>query len=236
MIERRKFATQNQHAYEVLRRWIITRKLVPGERIVIDKVAADLDMSNIPVRDALRELAAEHLVMRVGGRGWAVTSLSPEEMEAACAIRQGLEIEAARRCALKATPQDIERLREIAERSDALMTQHRRDEAEEPDWAFHLEVARIAAGPKLRSELNAWLFVLLEPLAMPAGFGDGDATHGHVKVADAIATGDPDLAERVMRRHVSASEEVIAKGLLQQRAGSGADAKALPAQANNATR
>lgn len=221
MIERRKFATQNQHAYEVLRRRIITRKLVPGERIVIDKVAADLGMSNIPVRDALRELAAEHLVMRVGGRSWAVTSLSPEDMEAACAIRQGLEVEAARRSAVKASSEDIAHLRAIAERVDELMTQHKRDEAEEPDWDFHLEVARIAAGPKLRSELNAWLFVLLEPVVAPGEFGCPEATLGHVAVADAIATGDPDVAERAMRQHINASEEILAREWQQEQQKAG---------------
>jgi len=204
MIESRKFATQSQHAYEMVRKWIITRKLSPGERIIIDDVAAKLGMSNIPVRDALRELAAEHLVTRAGRRGWAVMSFSEEDIETACMIREALDVEAARRCALKATPEDIKALREIADRVDALMGEGRRDVAEEPEWEFHLEVARLAGGPKLSEQLQSWMTVQLMSVSFTI-----ERVHMHREIVEAIATGDPDLAGCVMRRHVGTTEALM---------------------------
>lgn len=204
MFERRKFATQSQYAYEMVRKWIITRKLLPGERIIIDDVAGELGMSNIPVRDALRELAAEHLVTRANRRGWAVMSFSEEDIEGACIIREALAVEAARRCALKATAEDIEVLREIADRVDALMGEGRRDAAEEPEWEFHLEVARLAGGPKLSEQLQSWMTVQLMSMSFTI-----EGVHMHREIVDAIARGDPDPAQQVMRRHVQSSETVI---------------------------
>lgn len=51
-----------QHAYATIRERIESREYSPGYRLVLSRIAADLDMSVVPVREALRQLEAEDLV------------------------------------------------------------------------------------------------------------------------------------------------------------------------------
>lgn len=198
-MRRRKFATQSQHAYEALRERIITRQLVPGEDIVMERVAAELGMSPIPLRDALGELAAENLVTRVPGKGWSVAELSHEEFAEASIVRLAMEIESVRRCALKVMPDDIRSLREMAHEVDEVATEHGGDAIRGLEREFHLRIAEIGGCGLLRDQLEQWLIVMV---VGEVGVPPAEQEHLHSELVDAIATGDPDAAEREMRRHV----------------------------------
>jgi DNA-binding GntR family transcriptional regulator len=65
---------------EVLRQAIGTGRLVPGERLVEKHIAAELGTSRAPVRDALRELVHEGLVLHTPYRGSSVLGVSEEEV------------------------------------------------------------------------------------------------------------------------------------------------------------
>lgn len=54
--------SKQQKAYRVIKARIIERVFVPGQRIVIDQLAKELDSSSIPVREAIRQLESERLV------------------------------------------------------------------------------------------------------------------------------------------------------------------------------
>lgn len=54
---------KQQKVYRILKGRIIEREYVPGQRIVIDQIAKELETSSIPVREAIRQLEAERLVV-----------------------------------------------------------------------------------------------------------------------------------------------------------------------------
>ena len=206
MPRRRRFHTQAGHAYETLRKWILDGQLQPGEKLVLRRVAGEIGVSTIPVRDALLQLANERLVTGGDGRGWAVVRLTADEVAQLYILRTALEVESARRCAMAAGPGDIERLRRYAERIDALMAENRPEDARGLEWVFHEAVAEIGACPIVREEIERSLVVLLTRM----DFDPAKASQ-HVPIVEAIATGDPDAAERAMRRHCGGAATQFAR-------------------------
>lgn len=76
---------------DVLADRILTGQLKPGDRIKQDELAADLDISRIPVRDALRILETRGLVSLKANSGARVSSLSPKDMEMSYQIRETVD-------------------------------------------------------------------------------------------------------------------------------------------------
>lgn len=81
-----------QEIYERLKEQILDHTLPPGEKINIDQVARDLEVSNIPVREALSRLAAEGLVRMVPFKGMFVAEISVKELDEIIEVRTQLEV------------------------------------------------------------------------------------------------------------------------------------------------
>jgi len=76
---------------ERLRDQILNGELREGEQLRQDAIAAEFQISRIPVREALSHLAAEGLINIVANRGAVVSALSPEEIEQLFETRAVLE-------------------------------------------------------------------------------------------------------------------------------------------------
>jgi DNA-binding GntR family transcriptional regulator len=81
----------SQRVADILAERIQAGRLGPGERIKQDQLAAELNVSRIPVRDALRILEARGLVTLKANAGAQVASLSRRDMELSYQIREKLE-------------------------------------------------------------------------------------------------------------------------------------------------
>jgi DNA-binding GntR family transcriptional regulator len=89
-------------AYEALKKRIIEVDLQPGERLVERDLADELKVSRIPLREALRLLAAEGLVVLVPHRGALVSPFTPADVRDLFDVRESLEVLAARLAAQRA--------------------------------------------------------------------------------------------------------------------------------------
>jgi DNA-binding GntR family transcriptional regulator len=81
----------SDQAYELLRAKLIAREFTPGSRLVESEIARQLSVSQAPVRDALRRLAHEGLVLQFPRRGSFVAEVSVNEVGEAYALRAALE-------------------------------------------------------------------------------------------------------------------------------------------------
>ena len=198
-LARASFGTQSGYAYAQLREWIVTGKLPRGERIATQRTADELGMSRMPVRDALRQLASEHLVTGGDGRNWAVARFTPEDVLGAVVVREALESDSIRRCTERATAVDIERLRSMAARLDDPEDAWESARDVELEERFHLEIARIAGCRVLYEEIRRWITVIVTAAILSGGPHRG---HPHGEIVERIAAGDADKAERAMREHV----------------------------------
>lgn len=83
--------------YSILKRQINTHELTAGSKINIDQLARDLEVSNIPIREALTRLSAEGLVQTVPFKGMFVMNMSIKELDEIYELRIALESTAVRK-------------------------------------------------------------------------------------------------------------------------------------------
>jgi DNA-binding GntR family transcriptional regulator len=95
-----------------LRRLIASGELRPGRQVVQDALAAELGVSRVPVREALKILEAEGLVTYQPHHGYVVTELSLPDLLEVYRIRELLEAEAVQVALPLMTAEDVERMEE----------------------------------------------------------------------------------------------------------------------------
>jgi DNA-binding GntR family transcriptional regulator len=98
---------------ERLREKILNGELSEGEQLRQETIAAEYDISRIPVREALSHLAGEGLVKIVGNRGAVVSALSPDEIGQLFETRAVLESYILRQAIPNITEQDLQRAEDI---------------------------------------------------------------------------------------------------------------------------
>ena len=152
--------TKQQIAYTALRDAIIHGKLAPGERIVIDDLARRFEVSIIPVREALRLLESEGLIVSVAHTGTSVAPVSRQLIVEVFALLEGLETVSARAAAVAASAEDIVELEALVKRMDRALANGRPGAWAELNTEFHLAISRLSGMPMvdqmLRRALDHW--------------------------------------------------------------------------------
>jgi DNA-binding GntR family transcriptional regulator len=202
-------------------------RLKPNERLVETKLCAEFGCSRSPLREALRMLAAEGLVVLSPRKGARVVELSIKTLTNVFDVRVLLEGLAARRAAQNRSMVDVARLRSLNTQMRDAVERSDHDAFFELNNALHREIGRIAD--------NEYLAGLQETVAarsfLPLFLFLSDLDHvlraveAHDGVIDAIERGDPDGAETTMRAHVVQLQRE-AERLIEERneTGSGRDA------------
>jgi DNA-binding GntR family transcriptional regulator len=123
----RRHVTKQQYVYETLRDAIIRCELEPGARLVIDDLARKLDISIIPVREALRLLESEGLVVSVAHVGATVAPVSRQSIVEVFTILEGLETVSARAAAQSITKPTLADLEALVADMDRALKANRKD-------------------------------------------------------------------------------------------------------------
>lgn len=209
---------------------ILAGSLRPGERLVEDRLAQDFGVSRIPVREALRALAAEGLVTLVPRRGAAVAELSREaacEMIEVRATLEGLNARlAARRCDAAILPA----LSRLIERGDAALAAGRIDELAACNDEVHEVLAQAGnssvLGDIMRSLRDRTRIVFRETRDHAARLW-----REHAAILRAVAAGDEEVAALLAARHVAnAGADFLAEDpACRQDCGRGLPAERRPA-------
>lgn len=141
--------TKRELVYQTLRDAIMRCELAPGRRLLIDDLARQLEVSAIPVREALQLLQSEGLVDNVPHVGATVSPISRQSIDEVFAVMEGLELVAARAAAERMTPADAAALEQIAAGMDRAQAGARHAEWADLNSRFHLTISRLSAMPML---------------------------------------------------------------------------------------
>ncbi len=153
-------STQQDQTYAVLRQWLTVGRFLPGERLKIRDVAAELGVGTMPVRAALQRLAAEGALSHSPHCGVAVPRLSRAEFDDVLQNRLLLEGEAAERGALRLAPAALQHLQQLsASMAQALQTGAAKAYLDANE-AFHVCLYQAAGSPTLMQLIETvWLKV-----------------------------------------------------------------------------
>ncbi|MFN2185158.1 MAG: GntR family transcriptional regulator [Anaerolineae bacterium] len=192
-----------KRAYELIRERITTIELEPGSVINEQDLAEELEMGLAPVREALKLLAHDNLVVITPRHGLYVADVNVPDLEQLSELRLSLEGLSARLAAQRATEDDIVILEALRQEQASTPAEDRR-RLFDIDHKFHQAVARAAHNKYMADSLER-LFGLSQRLwylALPKlGFLPGSVEQ-HLDLVQAIENGDGDEAERIMRAHV----------------------------------
>src|SRR5688572_2107983 len=188
--------------YDYLQAEILSGRMPAGSAIRQEEVAKQLSLSRIPVRDALRHLAAEGFVTVEANRRVVVTLLQPNELSELYEIRSVLEGLAARHAATRLTDAEIDHLAWLAKRMD--QTEADRDEWLPMHEQFHDLICAGCRMPRLIQEarrMRKSLQPQVRVLILQSGVAELQTSH-HSDLVAAIRPRDPARAEKAMREHV----------------------------------
>lgn len=110
--------TKADGAYLEMRNQILLGTLEPGSRVDYVRLAASLGVSVTPLREALRRLEADHLVIRNAHKDVLIAPLSEREASELVAVRRELDLLAARLAAEQMTQEEIARARKLINSRD----------------------------------------------------------------------------------------------------------------------
>lgn len=110
----------SQRVADIVAERILTGQLKPGDRIKQDELASELNLSRIPVRDALRILETRGLVSLKANAGARVASLTVRDMELSYQIRELLEPMLLAESIPHLTEQDFAEMREVKARLESV--------------------------------------------------------------------------------------------------------------------
>jgi len=203
-----------EHVRRILRDDILGGGLAPGERLTEAQVIERTGVSRTPVREGLRMLEAEGLVVSHRGRGTYVAyRLTPEEARLLYDVRLAIEPHLTKLAAERMTAEDLDVVRDVlADFAEALDAGPHL--AGQRDADFHLAIYE-ASRSELRSVLRGyWSRMQLElseqiyATEVPRRF-----VREHEEIFDALATGDGERAADAMARHLAHSRGVLEKAL-----------------------
>jgi DNA-binding GntR family transcriptional regulator len=142
--------TKQEFAYRTLRNAIMQCELGPGERLIIDDLARRLQVSIIPVREAIQMLQSEGLVLTVPHAGATVAPVSRESILDVFTVLEGLETVATRLVAAHANSVELNALDKLVERMDKAVASKRYAHWADLNTRFHVMIGALPRLPMLR--------------------------------------------------------------------------------------
>ncbi len=137
------------NAYEYLRARILSGQIPPNSRIVEKDVAARLNVSRTPVREALARLEMEGLVERSPRRGAVVCSVELDEVDEIYQIRAALECLVARRACTRITDAEIQEMESVLRLAQERQVRGELEIASRTTVQFHTLLNRSSRSPRL---------------------------------------------------------------------------------------
>jgi DNA-binding GntR family transcriptional regulator len=187
---------------EKIRGQILAGRLKPGERLVEDRLSAELGVSRVPVREALRGLSMEGLVRLEPNRGASVTEVTPELLAELVEVRTLLEALNARLAARRHDPEIVALLQDTLRRGNEAAQSGTADQLAQLNAEFHERLAEASR--------NSVLSDIMRSLRERTGLAfsiNGQARaredwKEHAGILAAVIEGDEEISALLAARHV----------------------------------
>ncbi|EGR0262015.1 GntR family transcriptional regulator [Vibrio cholerae] len=214
-----KESTKSENLTEYLIEAIVEGQLAPGSKISEPELAKQFQVSRGPLREALMRVEGLGLIERIPHIGARVIQLSPTKLVELYAVREALEGMAARLAAHNITEIELAGL-------ESLLSTHSThiDQVEgasyfhqQGDFDFHYRIIQASRNQQLIGLLCDELYHLLRMYRYQSPRSHSrpvEALEEHKFILRAIRQRDEELAEMLMRRHISRSRQLIEQQIM----------------------
>jgi DNA-binding GntR family transcriptional regulator len=215
----------NSFTHRQLQHWVADRlraaildgQFKPGEWLRQERLAQELGVSQMPIREALKELAAEGMVEHLPYRGVRVLSFSREDVDDLYAHRSFLEGRAARAAALHISPEELAELKSLHSQMVAILGPEQINAYRALNRRFHQVIYTASRHEYLIRTLqqmwSAFPNMLLGNFARtatsPLPQREDNDVREHARIIAALESHDPDQAERCTQEHIEYSHKQL---------------------------
>ncbi len=210
-LELNSYKPLREIVFEVIRESILSGRFAPGERLMETQLAEELGVSRTPVREAIRKLELEGLVVMVPRRGAYVASMSVRDISETFEIRSALEGLAAKLAVDKITADELEAMEVTVLRMSKSIDNKDLTELVEIDEEFHDILVKASRNQRLtqmisllREQIKRFRRASLSTLERQSLIlGE------HRQILEAIAERATDKAQRLVEEHISNAEDSL---------------------------
>lgn len=197
--------------FETLREAIINQTLKPGERLMEIQLAEEMGVSRTPVREAIRKLELEGLVVMVPRKGAYVAGISMKDIHEVYELRSALEALAASLAAVRITDEELEEMERQMVREAKETEENNLQGIVSIDTTFHDLLYQAAHNQRLVQFIN----ILQEQLqrfraaTLSRPGRSKYALEEHKKIVEALANKDAKLAAKLATEHIENAENAM---------------------------
>lgn len=206
--------TDAEKAYREIKERIIRTILPPGSVVNEADLMDDLKFGRTPIREALKQLQVEGLVVVKPRRGIFVSDLSITDLFKIFEVRVELEGLAARLATQRITPNQLTRLKSLADQYRK-SPPSQKEQLIQLDSDFHSLIAEATHNHFLQTNLEHYynLSLRIWYLALPQTSVEDINVGVHLEITEAITSGDAKKAERLITQHIEDFHTTIKKYL-----------------------
>lgn len=205
----------SDRVYEELRARLLTRRHAAGSKLSLHTLASELGVSRSPVHHALTRLVSEGLLTVRPRRGYYVSPVTARVVAEGYDVRLALELLAAERAVDRLTPDQLDRLDDLLERTAAAISHEEWDSANAAFHEHQIDLAGNAQLSKAYRELSVNL--MMQVIRGGRVEGHADLVTEHRRIVEALRARDLAAAERAIRAHVETGKRIALDAI--ERAG-----------------
>jgi DNA-binding GntR family transcriptional regulator len=208
----------HEHIVEILREMVLEGQLKPGERVLELELCRKLNVSRTPMREALKVLAAEHLVELQQSRGAVVTGIRIEEVVEHFEVLEALDATIGALAAARITDEE---LREVEALHRGMVEHHhagRRSKYFEANQAVHTKLAAVTRNKSLAATHLQYSRKIAR-VRYSANFSQirwDESVEEHEKIIVALRQRDASTLSALMREHMRATARSVIAALEQE--------------------
>lgn len=204
---------------ESIRQAIISGQFPPGMRLMELQLAEEMGVSRTPVREAIRKMELEGLVVMIPRRGAYVADISIKDINEVYEVRTALDVLSAGLAAERIDKSEIQEMRELLAEEAALVEARDYPKIIDNDTAFHDVIYRASVNTRcmniisnLREQITA-----IRGRSMPYPGRVEIMLKEHRAIFDAIAAGKVEKAQEAVRTHMENAEQTLLKVIKEQK-------------------
>jgi DNA-binding GntR family transcriptional regulator len=203
--------------YALIRQAITSGRFVPGQRLSERELAEQYGVSRTPVREAFRHLIQEGLVVYKPNSGYRIIHLSEELARHILVVRETLEGMAARLAALRDPKGAAKAMGKVLPRAREAYREGQLSELITANQSFHQVLVERSGNPVLEAmyrTLQGYIGLMMS-VSLSWHRRPVETFREHGEILRALKSGDPDAAERAIRRHVRSAYAGVLQNVRQ---------------------
>lgn len=201
--------------FRALRNAIVQGEFQPGERLMEVTIANKLGVSRTPVREAIRMLELEGLVVMIPRKGAEVANITVKDLKDALEVRMAIEALSVRLACKRIDEKGKEELKQVCIAFREAINSKLVPAIVEADEVFHNTIYKLSQNPRLiniAQNLREQVYRYRVEYVKDFSYHDNLVTE-HDQITNAILLGDADTAERVMNEHIYNQEQIVIKNV-----------------------